>query len=275
MSVRRLIVEVRSGPHRGLRRVLAPGDRARVGRAAPADLELGDRQLLAVHLELEATVDGGAVRPASTAAPVEVNGVAVRERAPVGDGDWIHAGTSDLVVYRESPPPAEALAPAAARALAALRQRSPLFAVVDAARDPALLRILKRAPERQAMLYEGNAAATLEDVAPYLVELPDGTPLLERLVASGWGKRWASYLVSRHPFELVRRHLRSLLTVQVEGAERPHYFRFYDPSVLRSFWRMASEGQILELGATIVEFAIEAEEADDADAILLRTGIAP
>jgi hypothetical protein len=69
-------------------------------------------------------------------------------------------------------------------------------------------------------LYDGYSALEFENFAPYLLRLPPNSELLEILVAEGWGKSWGIYLTCSKPFAEVRKH---------------HYFRFYDPRVLRAF----------------------------------------
>ena len=120
--------------------------------------------------------------------------------------------------------------------LAALRaEGSPLFAVLDAARESRVLRILQRSNHEYESLYEGPQGQELAEVAPYLVRLPARSQVLEQLVRGGWGKSWGIFLTSTLPFKETRRHLRKFLKVLDGSSGQQLYFRFYDPRVLRVF----------------------------------------
>jgi len=123
-----------------------------------------------------------------------------------------------------------------ARALEALRvEAEPLFAVLDTARNPRVLKLLQAARPEYESLYEGPEGEELAEVAPYLVSLPRDSHLLEQLVRGGWGDSWGCFLTSPLPLGETRRHLRKFLKVQDASTGRQLYFRFYDPRVLRAF----------------------------------------
>ncbi|RKH11637.1 DUF4123 domain-containing protein [Corallococcus sp. CA053C] len=152
-------------------------------------------------------------------------------------------------------PPMEAKALEAFRALP-----GPVYAVLDAARDPRVLSLLKRAGAPYRSLYEGPEAEELASVAPYLVELTKEEALLERLIGTGWGRSWGIFLTGASPFDAVRRHLRRFLKVQEESTGKRLYFRFYDPRVLRTFLPTCTPQQQAELYAEVDCFFTEAED---------------
>jgi hypothetical protein len=120
-------------------------------------------------------------------------------------------------------------------ALAALRDEGgPLFGVLDAARDGGVRGLLRASGEEHRSLYDGRRGEHLAAVAPHLVRLPAGSPLLGALIDRGWGKSAGIYLSCDRPFDEVRRHLRRFLVVETEEGEA-FYFRFYDPRVLRGY----------------------------------------
>ena len=134
-----------------------------------------------------------------------------------------------------------------------------LYAVLDAARDPAVLEMVEACPEEHESLYEGEQAEELAEVAPGLVRIPAGSSFLTDLLAASWGKSWGIFLTCEKPLAEVRRHLRHFLRVEFEG-EGVVLFRFYDPRVLRVFLPTCSAAQAGELFGPIATFAIESKD---------------
>ncbi len=135
-----------------------------------------------------------------------------------------------------------------------------LFAVLDSARDDTVLELLENSGAKYASLYEGPQAQELAVAAPYLLELPEGSELLEMLVHEGWGRSWGIFLRSKLSFLEVRRHLRKHLLVRVEEVKKPVYFRFYDPRVLRLFLPSCAPDQAEEFYGPIQAFYAEGED---------------
>jgi len=147
------------------------------------------------------------------------------------------------------------------QALKSLRgEATRLFVVLDSARDEAVLELLEDSGGTYASLYEGPKAEELAAVAPYLLELPEGSDLLERVLLEGWGRSWGIFLKSQLSFPEVRRQLRKHLMVQVEGKDKPVYFRFYDPRVLRDFLPGCTPEQTEEFFGPIQSFYAEGED---------------
>ncbi len=137
-----------------------------------------------------------------------------------------------------------------------LRGHEPLFAVLDAARDPAILKLLHDSGEQVQSLYDGRRGEQLADVAPYLARVPAGSSLFEALLREGWGRSWGILLACEEPFAELRRHLRRFLVVQTEDRSAL-YFRFYDPRVLRPFLASASDEQRREFFGPVSAFLLE------------------
>jgi len=191
-----------------------------------------------------------------------------------------------------APKPPQPKPPAAApREPAALldflrSQKSPLFAVLDAARDIRISEALRQfrpalgvpedfmppeqkeaataaeAPQIQS-LFEKDQAAELEIFAPYLVRLPPASPLLETLAGEGWGRSWGIYLTSDQPFAAVRSHLRSFLNVEMPDGRQVH-FRFYDPRVLRVFLSKCNAAEAKEFFGQTASFIVESAAGESA-----------
>ena len=131
-------------------------------------------------------------------------------------------------------PAAEEMTPQGAIVSLLRGEFQPLYALLDAANEPSVLKVLFESKEEYASLFEGVAGAQLTHFAPYLVRLPKESPLLETLVQKGWGKNWGVFLTSSKQLQDLRSHFRQFLMVKMpDGAQA--YFRFYDPRVLRVY----------------------------------------
>jgi hypothetical protein len=154
---------------------------------------------------------------------------------------------------------------AAARALPILRKVAAEFrlhAILDAARTPRILEALHEAREEHRSLYEGAAGEALDEVAPQLVRLAADSRLLSQLVREGWGRRWGIFAEGDVPKKEMRRHLRRFLMVEDDETGERLYFRFYDPGVLREFWRTCSRRQVEELIGPLRAFLVEGERGE-------------
>ena len=177
-----------------------------------------------VHFALE--WDGRACRLRDLSGPA---GTLVNGRrafnATVGDGDRIAAGGTVFAVRIEA---RGALAPADASEdlLELLRgQPAPLFALLDAARDPRVIEMLRLSADEQMSLYDGDKGGQLAEFAPHLVRLAPESPLLPAVVEKGWGQSWGVYLTCPEPLRELRRHLRRFRGGLLAGTARqrePH-----------------------------------------------------
>jgi pSer/pThr/pTyr-binding forkhead associated (FHA) protein len=298
--VQRAILELRWGPEAGTKAVLEPGQSLRVGRKQGAEWLVEDKHLSGAHFEVAWDGARFTVRDLDSAAGTLIGGEKLA-KGELQNGGWIRAGETDFMVYFEeaTPPPIDedawlfeaeedelsplqarwvaenrepiqkAAAARAARCETALRALSalplPLFAVLDAARTPRILTVLRESVERYRSLYEGIDGESLEHVAPYLVQLEPGSPLLARLVREGWEGRWGIFLESSRSFKELRRHLRRFLMVADGDTRQRYYFRFYDPAVMRRFLPTTTVKQNDELfGEHVHAFDMEGEEGEPA-----------
>jgi Domain of unknown function (DUF4123)/Inner membrane component of T3SS, cytoplasmic domain len=282
----RVILEVLSGPDTGRFVAVPHGTEVVVGRRPPAHFVIdGDPTLSRAHFALACDPPRCLVRDLGSTVGTLLNGEPV-DRAEVRSGDVIEAGQTSLIVRidarassprpsttplapipdraRWEGPPTEEVASIDAEspadpALVRLRsQQDPLFAILDAARDPLVLVRLMGSGERYQSLYEGPKGERLAAAAPYLVALPRGSPFLEVLVRDGWGNSWGVYLTCLEPFEAIRKHLRRFLTVRTE-AGKELLFRYYDPRVLRMFLPTCTVAELAEFFGPIRCYLIEEE----------------
>ena len=261
-----LILEICRGPEACRKVVVRPGQVIRVGRTDRAEFCVArDEHLSGLHFALDWT----SVRPRlidlGSATGILLNSERVLE-AFVKHGDWIRAGATDLMVQD-----AEVvrrggegeMVPIRAAALERLDDElEPLFGVFDAARSDRIRELMRGAEERYRSLYDGPQADALAEAAPYLVELPRVSALLELLVCEGWTERWGVYLTSKLPFDEVRRHLRRFLMVEDEETAERMYFRFYDPAVLRVFLPTCTMRQGMTFFGEIGRFYLEGEDGE-------------
>jgi len=174
---------------------------------------------------------------------VYLNGKKV-DSAMVHDGDTLVAGSTAFTVTLSATAPAVAPSRVLEGALSEEHQerllafladnRLPLFGLLDAARDPGVLQLLRTHSDVHYSLYDGADGEKLDDVAPYLVQLSSRSPVTETLVREHWGKSWGIFVWALTDFKELRRHLRRFLLVH-DPRGKVLYFRFYDPRVLRVF----------------------------------------
>ncbi len=275
----RLIVEVRWGPLQGRKASCPPGRRLTIGRAATNDLAVPHDEEMADE-QLELRWDGRVCALTHRGGDNEtLLGGEACFGGEVQHGGWLRAGITDFSVYFEDRIPApDERSPAelqrAAAALAVLDEDpGPLFAIVDAARDDRVLALLRQSVEEYRSLYDGVEGETMAEAAPYLVAVPPGSRLREALVTEGWGRRWATYLRSPRPLLELRRHLRKFLMAQLEGAEDPVYFRFYDPEVLRLYMQSCTAAERAPFFDGVVEvFRVEDASFEHAPLIITPSG---
>lgn len=287
----RILLHAIGGPGLGSSAPGGPGRALSVGRGVLAHLRVRDDDALApVHFEVDCTEAGCRLRDVSGGAGVKVNGQPVRS-ADLKVGDVIIAGNSTFevralagpirsvtatLVASPSPtatlvappspvpplvaPPPPPAAPAAGRpVLEVLRgQDEPLYAILNAARDPQVYTALVNCKEKHQSLYEVPMAEQLAHVAPYLVQLQPGNGLLEPLLQSSWGNSWGVFLTSREPFDAVRKHLRHVLTGRLVDGKQV-YFLFYDPRVLRHFLPSCNDEEWAQFFGPISAYLMEAD----------------
>ncbi len=288
----RVIVEITSDPGSGEKIRLNSGQTISVGRTTRADHALPhDTYLSGVHFALECTDDMCLLRDLNSSNGTFVKGKRVNE-ARLHEGDEFTAGHTNFTVHIEADAgaslptgvaefpgvaepqasaalaqsadaiPQEAAPPHLARLLQILRgQPEPLFALLDAARDPRVLELLRASEAEYQSLYEGEKGRELDDYAPYLVNLPLQSKALETLAREGWGESWGLFLTSDRPFAKVRRYLRQFLLVKDERG-RELYFRFYDPRVMRVYLPTCDAVEAGRMFGPISRYLVEADKHD-------------
>ncbi len=263
-----IFLEVQSGPRKGQRIRLNPGQALRIGRTAKSDLAIAEDSLMSgIHFAVECGENACQVRDLNSRNGTSLNGKKVMQSA-LQHGDRIVAGGTTFLLQIEvsqspvveGPPPLSADATPHDRLLSMLRRDfQPLYAILEAARDIKILALLLQHKEEYQSLYEGQECGKLAQVAPYLVKLKKDSALLDTLVREGWGQSWGVYLTSPSEFADVRRHLRHFLEVKLPDGKQV-YFRFYDPRVLRTYLPTCTPEETSQFFGPIKKYLIEDEK---------------
>lgn len=135
----------------------------------------------------------------------------------------------------------------------------PLYALLDAAREPSVLKVIYESKEEYQSLYEGAQGAQLAHFAPYLVRVPQKSALLDTLVKQAWSKSWGVFLTCDAPLKDLRTHFRHFLNVKLPDGTQV-YFRYYDPRVLRLFLPTCLPEEINQFFGPVKQFLLEAED---------------
>jgi hypothetical protein len=130
-------------------------------------------------------------------------------------------------------------------ALRDLARRGSLRAVLEAVGAPEVPGMADRlGPGRAVSLYRGMPEEKDWALAPYLVEVDEGT--LAWIRETLWsGASWGILLESARPVEELRRHFRKWVVVEDPNGDEM-YFRFYDALVLRELLGSATAEEVAD-----------------------------
>ncbi len=271
----RVILQIET-PDGARRKVwLDSGMMARIGSSHLADIAIqADSEMAPMHFSLDCDQDSCRLTDLASPSGTLVNGLKIPE-ALLRNGDEITAGMTRFSVVLEGVPAAAVsagdtsgtgqAAPAAddrtGQIVALLREsRQPLYAILDAARDPLILALVLQSELKYQSLYEGAKGEQLMAAAPYLVELPPDTPFLNKLIDQGWGNSWGVYLTSSASFEDIRKNFRRFLMVETPEKKQV-YFRYYDPRVLRVFLPTCTPDEATQFFGPVQSFFVEDKTA--------------
>jgi hypothetical protein len=272
----RVTLDILDGPSAGQRLMLEPGQTVLIGRASWAELSVPtDSHMSGRHFTVECDEFRCTLRDFKGSNGTHVNGGRVAE-VVLRDGDRIVAGKTTFLVHMgggEAPPPPPPRAkqptplpssppagqPNTAEAL--LRASQPLFAVLDAARNPRILDLLRESKAPFESLY-GDDVKARPALAPYLLPLPAESPLLPTLAAA-WGQGWGIYFTCDKPLADIRAHVRAFIRAQTPDG-KVVFFRFYDPCMLRAFLPACDRTEIGQFFGPIRAFLLEADEPNAA-----------
>jgi hypothetical protein len=134
-----------------------------------------------------------------------------------------------------------------------------VYAVLDGASVPALVRKLYELRPEYECLYRGELAPDMAEVAPYLVRLDPESAFTHWVLEEGWGGHWGLFAATDADMRAARRHFRSLLVVYTHDG-RPQQFRYYDPRVMRIFLPTCNAGELRVLFGPVTTYLLEGED---------------
>ena len=251
-------IEIAGGPASGRGFAIPEGQLVRVGRGAKAEVSIPeDRRLSTLHFSIERQGTSWEIQDLDSTLGTFVNGKSVG-RALLTDGDEIRAGQCVFIFHAALEAPNQPFVLSKDLREILFEDAQPVYALLDAARDRRVLRVLEDSGEPHHSLYEGKQGEDLADYAPYLVRVYEDSPLVQELLEHAWGRNWGDFLRCELSSLEVRRHFRHFLLVRDESGEE-FYFRFYDPRVLRVFLPSCTPEQRLEFFGPVRCFLLESE----------------
>ncbi len=257
-----LYLEVTNGKYAASTLALEAGDVARVGRGAVAEMYLPDDFALAEsHFILAFDGFSGKLIDSGSDKGTFLGSEKILV-ADIEQNSCVSAGETEFAVFLENDNSNSLETPIKRLVEFLQTQEKPLFCLLDAAREPKIISLLQQSNVKYQSLYQGETQEKLAHVAPYLVQFQDNTAFLEKLLRNGWGKRWCSFFTSDESFANLRRHFRKFVFVKDERGETV-YFRFYDPSILRTFLPACNAEELKQFFGNIERFLLESEVTSD------------
>jgi hypothetical protein len=135
---------------------------------------------------------------------------------------------------------------------------TPVFAILDGASAPNLVKSLYEHEPEYCCLYRGELEPDMATVAPYLVRLELESKFTELVLTEGWGAHWGSFVVSSATLRTLRDHFRTFHTVELPD-QRTVLFRYYDPRVLRNFLPVCNAAELATFFGPVQKFVVEGE----------------
>lgn len=279
----RLTLTVESGDETGRRIDISAGKPVRLGRRNPVDIVLsGDSLLSNPHAAVEFHGDRWLIRDLGSKFGTSVNGEPVPE-AVLADGDEVVMGRTRLRVRigRDEPSvaePAQLIVPVvegSGDSGVPLQPAAPTApTLTDMLGGFANLHLITESPWREwfwpgdgecadenEVLFEAPSGQALLGFAPWIVRLSRNSPLLHAFVRFSWGRSLGVLFACDAPFDDIRRHLRHMLTLGSAG-ERPVYFRYYDPRVLRAYLGHCTRDEAREFFGPVRTYLCEDDAPD-------------
>jgi hypothetical protein len=134
----------------------------------------------------------------------------------------------------------------------------PVYAILDGASAPGLVKSLYEHEPEYCCLYRGELEPDMATVAPYLVRLEAESKFSELVLSEGWGAHWGIFVVSPATLRTLRDHFRTFHTVELPD-QRTVLFRYYDPRILRNFLPVCNSAELATFFGPVQKFVVEGE----------------
>lgn len=136
-----------------------------------------------------------------------------------------------------------------------------VFGILDGASCKDLIpNLRKHAPDHQC-LFAGKLDPSVEQTAPYIVELDPSSKFTEWVLADGWGCHWGIFATTEVDLKTLRRHLKTFLLVTTPGGKQL-YFRYYDPRVFRVYLPTCNALETEQVFGPVAAYLMEDEKAE-------------
>lgn len=133
-----------------------------------------------------------------------------------------------------------------------LASEGALWALLDACDAPGVPpRVRLLGPGNGDCLWKGEAREKYWAVAPWVARVD--LALLDWIRTSLWDRPWGLFAETREALDVLRRHFRSLLVVEVPDG-RKVCFRYYDPRVFRAFIGTVSSAERAEFFGPVATY---------------------
>lgn len=108
-----------------------------------------------------------------------------------------------------------------------------LYGLIDSASNDEIYPLLMAEPPRSQVhcLFDGDPGLRYRNVAPYLMEIHQASPLSLRWLTQGWHQHWGIWLCTARPVAELKAHLKKFLFVH-KADKTKTLFRYYDPRVM-------------------------------------------
>ncbi len=146
-----------------------------------------------------------------------------------------------------------------------------VYAVLDGASIPDLLHHLYEQQPEHVCLYRGEMEPDIAETAPYLVNLERETAFSDWIIEKGWGNHWGIYALSDETMTVLRNHFRRFLIVN-DPENKPLYFRYYDPRVLRKYLPTCGAKDLATIFGPVTSYYLESEYPKSASRFRMEAG---
>ncbi len=136
-----------------------------------------------------------------------------------------------------------------------------LYVMLNAARDEKIYSKMLSVDDPFCSLYRDDLPPSLADSVPYLVQMQSNSSFSRWLLQEGWGQQWGYFLASAASLQDLQQHFANLVVVQDERG-KDAFFQFYDPRIMRNFFKSCHRDELKWVFGPVFRFYIEDEQSD-------------